>query len=142
MIRYTKSQKGFTLIEILLATAILGYVILAVMGLFNYVTVSTKASEFSTLATNYARQKMEDIKNRDFDTIPEGTWTQEQATLGQEGRLVFTRAVTVSYMEVSAGVLITSMIATDLKQVGVSVTWNESGENKEIVLTSLVSRHL
>ncbi len=139
---YPKSQKGFTLIEILIAIAILGYVILAVIGLFQYTTLSTKASEFSTLATSYAREQMEDIKHRDFDSIPVSTWTAEQSALGQKGNLIFTRQVTVTYMDVSSGVLITSVSATDLKRIEVRLTWTERGEAREVVLTSLVSRHL
>ncbi len=133
---------GFTLIEVSIAIAILSYVVLAVIGLFGYVTFSTMASEFSTLANSYAREKMEDIKNRSFDNIPEGTWTIEQSTLGQKGVLVFSRQVIVAYMDVSSGILIASATATDLKKIEVRVTWTERGETREVMLTSLISRHL
>lgn len=137
-----RSPQGLTLVEILIAIAILAYVILAVSGLFNYITLSTKAGEFSTLATSYAREKMEDIKNRAFDNVPDGTWTPEQSALGQKDKILFTSQVTVTYMDVSSGVLIVSGSATDLKRIEVKVTWFERNQNREVALTSLISRRI
>jgi Tfp pilus assembly protein FimT len=136
-----KSSKGLTLVEILLAIAILAYVILGLAGMFNYITRATRANEFATLATSYARERMEDIKNRSFDSIPQGTWTVDQSALGQSGKMLFTRQVSVDYMDIMAGSLIVSGTPTDLKRVTVTVIWYERNGNKQVVLTSLISRH-
>ena len=137
-----KNQKRIHLNRSFNRNCYLAYVVLAVIGLFGYVTFSTIANEFSTLASSYAREKLEDIKNRPFENVPDGTWTTEQSTLGQKGVLVFSRQVTVSYMDVSSGILITSATATDLKKIEIRVTWSERNETREVILTSLISRHL
>jgi len=139
---HLRSPKGLTLVEILLAVAIMAYVILGVAGLFNYITKSTMAGEFSTLAVSYAREKMEDIKNRTFDNIPDGTWSADQSRLGQAESMLFTRQVSVNYMDVVSGVLIVSGAATDLKRVTITVTWSERQADRSVVLTSLVARRL
>lgn len=142
------SAGGFTLVEVIIGIVILGYAMIVVANLFGSITLSAKASEFETLASNFARAKMEDLKNRDYDSLPEGAWTPDvwtvdaQQTLTQQGVLVFTRNVKISYMQTVGGVLTTSATDEGLKKVDVQVTWDERGKVREIVFTSLVSRSI
>jgi prepilin-type N-terminal cleavage/methylation domain-containing protein len=144
--RNRKKQAGFTLLEICIAIMILGYSMIIVARLFGSVTMSAKASEFETLASNFARAKMEDLINRDYDSLPEGAWTPDVWTvdvsqaLAQKGILSFTRQVKISYMKNVSGVLTLSATDEGLKQVEIKVAWNERGKVREIDYTSLVAR--
>jgi type II secretory pathway pseudopilin PulG len=146
MLKRFKNKRGFTLIEICLGILLLGYSMVVVAKLFGSVTMSAKASEFETLASNFARAKMEDLKNRDYDTLPEGVWTSDvwavDVTQGltQKGSLMFNRQVKVTYMQTVGGVLTASANDQGLKQVSVKVVWEERGAQRNIEYVSLVAR--
>ena len=141
-----KHNHGFTLIEICLGILLLGYAMIVVAKLFGSVTMSAKASEFETLASNFARAKMEDLKNRDYDSLPEGVWTSDvwavDVTQGltQKGSLMFNRQVKVTYMQTVGGVLTASATDLGLKQVSVKVVWEERNAQRQIEYVSLVAR--
>jgi prepilin-type N-terminal cleavage/methylation domain-containing protein len=138
-------QAGFTLLEICIAIMILGYAMIIVARLFSSVTMSAKASELETLASNFARAKMEDLINRDYDSLPEGAWTPDVWTvdvsqaLANKGILSFTRQVKISYMKTVGGVLTLSATDEGLKRVEIKVAWNERGKVREVDYTSLVA---
>lgn len=138
-------QAGFTLLEICIAIMILGYAMIIVARLFGSVTMSAKASEFETLASNFARAKMEDLINRDYDSLPEGAWIPDVWTvdvsqaLANKGILSFTRQVKISYMKTVGGVLTLSATDEGLKRVEIKVAWNERGKLREVDYTSLVA---
>jgi Tfp pilus assembly protein PilV len=146
MLKCFKNKRGFTLIEICLGILLLGYSMIVVAKLFGSVTMSAKASEFETLASNFARAKMEDLKNRDYDSLPEGVWTSDvwavDVTKGltQKGSLMFNRQVKVTYMQTVGGVLTASAIDQGLKQVSVKVVWEERGAQRNMEYVSLVAR--
>ncbi len=139
-------KAGFTLLEVCIGIMILGYAMIIMARLFGSVTVSAKASEFETLASNFARAKMEDLKNRDYDSLPDGAWTPDawavdvSQALAQKGILTFTRQVKISYMKSVSGALTVSATDEGLKKVEVKVAWNERGKVREIDYTSLVAR--
>ena len=63
------SHKGFSLIELMVAVAILA---MAIFGIFNAYSVGFMGmvdARNVTVATNYAREKMEEIKNKSFGEI-------------------------------------------------------------------------
>ncbi len=66
----TKS-KGFTLIEVVVATAILGIVLTVIIQLFAGGLRLARVSKEYTRAVNYANAKMEEITSR--QTLEEGT---------------------------------------------------------------------
>ncbi|MBI5554231.1 MAG: type II secretion system protein [Elusimicrobia bacterium] len=139
-------KAGFTLLEICLGILILGYAMIILARLFGSVTMSAKASEFETLASNFARAKMEDLKNRDYDSLPDGPWTPDvwavdvSQALSQKGILMFTRQVKISYMKNVGGILTISATDEGLKKTEVKVSWNERGKVREVDYTSLVAR--
>ncbi len=139
-------KAGFTLLEVCLGIMILGYAMIIVARLFGSVTMSAKASEFETLASNFARAKMEDLKNRDYDSLPDGAWTSDvwavdvSQALAQKGILTFNRQVRISYMKSVGGVLTISATDEGLKKAEVKVSWNERGKVREVYYTSLMAR--
>ena len=148
MKKHLKNKRGFTLIEVCIGIIILGYAMIIVAKLFGSVTISAKASEFETLASNFARAKMEDLKNRTYDSLPDGVWTSDvwavdiSQGLTKTGTLVFNRQVKITYMQTVGGVLTTSSTDQGLKRVDVMVVWDERGKTRDMEFTSLVARGL
>jgi len=122
------NNKGFTYIELVLAMAIIAFIVLAFSQLFLRTTVSVKSTEFQTLAYNFAGDKMEEIKNETFGGIGNpwypSVWETESQT--QSGT-TFTREVTIS------------QLASSLKRVDIEVIWTEGGGNKSIEISSLIA---
>ena len=61
--------KGFSLIELMVAVAILAVAIFGIFHAYSAGFMGMADSRDRTVATNYAREAMEDIKNKDFDQI-------------------------------------------------------------------------
>jgi len=122
------NNKGFTYIELVLAMAIIAFIVLAFSQLFLRTTVSVKGMEFQTLAYNFAADKMEEIKNETFGAIGNpwypSVWETESQT--QSGT-TFTREVTIS------------QLASSLKRVDIEVIWTEGGGNKSIEVSTLIA---
>ena len=126
MTKVIKGDRGLSYLEIVLALAVLAYIVLAFAQLFMSSAISVKETEFQTLANTYASDYMEDIKHMEYSTISTGTWTAQSQALGQDGK-VFTRQTTVS--ELSSG----------LKQVRVQVNWTDVTGSRNIEITSLIA---
>ena len=120
-------SKGFTYIELVVALAIIVFIVLAFTQLFLSSSISVKNMQFQTLAYNFAGDKMEEIKNESFESIGNpwypSIWETDSQT--QSGK-TFTRNVTISRLESS------------LKRADIEVIWTEGGENKSVEISSLI----
>jgi len=63
------SKEGFSLIELMVAVAILALVIFGIFQAYSTGFMGMADARDRTVATNYAREAMEDIKNMDFEYI-------------------------------------------------------------------------
>jgi len=122
------NNKGFTYIELVLAMAIIAFIVLAFSQLFLRTTVSVKGMEFQTLAYNFAGDKMEEIKNETFGAIGNpwhpAIWEAENQILSGKN---FTRNVRIS------------QLASSLIRVDIEVIWTEGGGSKSIEVSSLIA---
>ena len=120
--------KGFTYIELALAMAIIAFVVLAFTQLFLRSSISIKGMQFQTLAYNFAGDKMEEIRNENFESIGNpwfpNIWETETQTLSGKS---FTRNVRVDQVDAS------------LIRVDIEVIWTEGGESKNIQISSLIA---
>lgn len=64
-----RDQRGFTLVEVLVAAAILVVGVVGVSGAFSVAFTDVVASSGESKATAYARQQMEILKNGDFSVV-------------------------------------------------------------------------
>jgi prepilin-type N-terminal cleavage/methylation domain-containing protein len=127
--RIRNCSKGFTYIELAIAMAIIAFVVLAFTQLFLRSSISIKSMEFQTLAYNFAGDKMEEIKNENFDGIGGPQWYPniwETESQTQSGK-AFTRNVTISQLEAS------------LKRIDIEVIWTEGGQNRNIQVSTLIA---
>jgi prepilin-type N-terminal cleavage/methylation domain-containing protein len=67
--KISRNQKGFSLIELMVAVAILALAALGIFQAFGTGFMSMAESRERTEAVNYVRQALEDIKNMDFDKV-------------------------------------------------------------------------
>ncbi len=73
--KFSKPKKALSLAEIVWAVAILGVIIILVVGVFTNILVSSRKSEKLLVATNLAAKQRDFIKLMGFQEIPAGlTW--------------------------------------------------------------------
>jgi len=117
-------MKGFTLLEVLIATVLFTVGVVLLAGLFSTGLLSSADTENTEIAINLAQQRMEEIRNLDFGT---GIVYESKATVS--GFPGFQRAVTVTEPE------------TNLKQVAVIVYWTSQSGEADISLVTYVSKN-
>ncbi|MCG2791747.1 MAG: prepilin-type N-terminal cleavage/methylation domain-containing protein, partial [Actinomycetia bacterium] len=69
IIKKRNIQKGFSLIELMVAVVILAIAILGIYQAYSVSFTGMTDARDRTVATNYVREAMEGIKNMDFDKI-------------------------------------------------------------------------
>ena len=112
---------GVTLVEVLIALTILAVVLLPVMVGFSQALITTSRSSLSAVATNIARQKVEELKAKDYASL------QSQARERRDYR------PGDSYLEVA--VTVTELRPDDAAKVGLKqavVTVYQRGSSQPI----------
>jgi prepilin-type N-terminal cleavage/methylation domain-containing protein len=71
-IPYLRSQKGFTLLEIMLTTIIFVSLLIPILSLYSSGFVSSLESEITTKVLNLSRARIEELKNLDYFLLEEG----------------------------------------------------------------------
>lgn len=114
--------KGFTLLEVLIATVILTVGVAAIIWAFSAGMYATTDIENVDLALNIAQAKMEEIKNTPFVSLVDS---------GPTADANFSRfSTTVNVAE-----------GQNPMQVDVTVAWNVKGGSTNITLTTLVANY-
>ena len=122
-----RNNKGFTLVEIMIAVFIL---VIALLGLISVTVMVIKGNSFSktmTTATTLAEGKMEQLKNTGsaskigYDTLAGGTDT---------GESIYTRTWTVTGNTPAAG----------MKTVEVKVEWKWQNVDRNVTLRSIIAQ--
>jgi len=110
---------GFSLIELMVAVAILAIAILGIFQAYSVGFMGMADARDRTVATNYAREAMEDIKNKDFDQIvPQSRYFISGTKFERE--------------------VIVDDSVTNLKKVTSRVHWKDRNDNPKMVETDMV----
>jgi type IV pilus assembly protein PilV len=112
-----QDNRGFTLIEIIIAIFIL---VVALMGLAGVASTVINGNAFSkeiTTATTLAQEKIEELKNTNYQNLTDGNDTQS----------IYTRTWTIT------------LTATYVKTIEVVVQWNHYGNSHNVTLRSIVT---
>jgi len=121
------SQRGFSLIELMVAVAILALAIFGIFHAYSAGFMGMADARDRTVATNYAREKMEDIKNMDFGEIVNNPVDPNDPPADIPGTK-FKRKVTVA-----------DEVAGELKKVTTEVSWfDRNGNSKNVVTETLI----
>ena len=118
IIKKRNIQKGFSLIELMVAVAILAVAILGIFHAYSVGFMGIADARDRTVATNYAREAMEDIKNMDFEKIT----TQFRDIIGGTK---FEKEVIVQE-------------STNLKKVTTNIYWKDRNGNTKTVGTDML----
>ena len=123
-----KTEKGFTLLEVLVAIVLLVVGVAVLVGLFSNALIGSSDAENTTIAMNLIQGRMEEIRNLGFSNIiPE-------SKADVSGFPEFQREVAIYDPEGDPTV-------NDLKQVTVTVYWTFKGNEVKISAVTYVSRN-
>ncbi|MFQ6104239.1 MAG: prepilin-type N-terminal cleavage/methylation domain-containing protein [Candidatus Glassbacteria bacterium] len=113
------AKSGFTLIEIIVATTILGLALVAVLQVFSIGISSARKSQRMTMAVSIARNLMEEVISR--DDIEDG---YDRGSIEEFG--------------IEYSIDIRPAEYEGLHEVEVAVTWSDAMENREYQLVCYV----
>jgi len=123
--------KGFSLIELMVAAAILSLAIFGIFQAFGTGFLGMFDARDRTVATNYVQEKMEELKNADFDTVV------DEASSQIVGDIKFSRNVNVEYIDGSTNLIVAG--PTNLKRVITTVNWTDrNGVAKKVESSMLL----
>ena len=127
--RSALTDRGFTLIEVLIAIAIFSVGILAVAKMQYWNVRNNTTGNMTTQATMLARQQMEALKSQDIEDLTTGTTPDPNNPIDEDGNPggIYTRQWRVT----------NPLGGTSSRQIQVTVSWNRNGQNRSVVLTSI-----
>jgi len=152
----TRRPRGVTLVELMVAVAILTLGILGFFGAFRFITKGIFVSRARTLATNLAQEKVESLKNLSYyallittasavDSSFSPPITYDTANYPSEtieiGGITFTRYTFVSLAQIDNNVISTVSYTypdTGMKRIMVHILWNQEGTPKKWTLSNLL----
>ncbi|HER24135.1 MAG TPA: prepilin-type N-terminal cleavage/methylation domain-containing protein, partial [Candidatus Atribacteria bacterium] len=118
------SKKGFSLIELMVAVIILAIAVLGIFLAFSNAWMGMANARDRTVATNYAREAMEDVKNMDFEMI-----TNENLGMAESVGAKYTR------------VIIVNTESDNLKKINTRVFWtNRQGQYVSVEPSMYINR--
>ncbi len=120
-----KNSSGITYLEIILAAAIITYVVMGFAKMFIKNNIALNQSKMQTMAANWASDEMENIKSYYYDDITDSAFTSTTKVLGTSKK--FTRVVNISELE------------EGLKEIGIKVSWTELSNPQELRIVSYVA---
>lgn len=132
------NQKGFTILESILTTALVAVGLMGGMLTMQNATLNTVNGDMNTVATQLASEKvdviMADKSYNGYEFVSAENYPTEDLTAPYN----MDRTVTVT--EVNAEDLNTPEIGSGVKKVAVTVSWGEK-DNQSVTMISLVSNY-
>jgi len=133
-----KKFKGFSLVEAIVAIAVLGVGVVGALKVFPASIVTSSISRERTTATNLTQAKIEEVISRDYDEIGTGT-IEPKARISSDPNNPFYqywRQVNVTLVNDN---LANSDIDLGLKKIIVTVFWTQEGQEKNISIPTLMT---
>lgn len=120
------TQKGFTLVEMLITIVVLGIAIAAIATLYYQMQSLQNDSRYLDLATRAAQTEIEVLRNNSYNSL----------TPGQN--INFTSSLPSGLPSGSTGTVVVSQPAAGLRRVDVSVNYSAGGNAKSVELSSTI----
>jgi len=139
----TNRHKGFSLVDVIVASAILLIVFLGIAGAFKAILELTFHNKAKVSALALVNEKMEFIRNMSYDSIgtvggiPSGDIPQVEGV--SLNGISYSRRVLIQYVDApedGIGPLDTNGIVADYKSVKVEVSWTKRGSTKNVSLVA------
>lgn len=147
-------RAGVTLLELMIATAIISIGVLGMVGSFNYINRGVQGPKGRSLANNLAQEKIEVLKNKSYFRILVTTQPATDENFGHQydaypngsetlnvGGINFSRRLMIRKVSESGGTLNYYNYTTPdtgLKEVTVYVTWMEGSNWRKVELRNLI----
>lgn len=117
------ANKGFTLLEVLLAVVLLVFGVIVVAGLFANAFIASSDAENTAIAMNLAQKRLEEVGNINYASIADES-----------------KAPVSDFSGFQRQVAVTEPLA-DLKQVTVTVYWTSKGSEASLPLVTYISKN-
>lgn len=117
-----RGERGFSLIEMMVAITVLGVGLLALAGLFPIAMNKVTKGDMESRATFYAQGKLEELKSVSWDQLI---------------ALVATDVVDTRFQR--TWTILENVPAVGMKSVEVVVNWSDENGQRAVTLTSLLS---
>ena len=121
------SNKGFTLVELLLGATIMAFALTAFLVIFiNCIFLNTSNSNQS-IATSHAQYALEEIKSNNFTSIASQTWSNA---------IIISKGLA----PLSSESIAINVTGTNVLDVAVTVSWRDRGiRNRSYALETLMT---
>jgi len=136
-------QEGFTLVEVLVAVAILAFAIMTVFSIYSYCTVEIRRAKNRTIATNCAQQMMEMICSSPHDISNyQGLTTASTPPAGNPARADLLRWKSILQTSFPAQAVGTISVADEPYSIVVTVTigYNNYGRETASTLSTKIAK--
>jgi len=129
-------KQGFTLIELLIAVVLVATGLMVLMQLMGVAIFADSNLEYSLIALNLANEKLEELKDDDYDdpNLDPASSPFTEAFISGFG-FIDQRQWTVDYVDAN---LNTSVSDTGLKDVTVEVQWTQKGGTQSVAVETLI----
>jgi prepilin-type N-terminal cleavage/methylation domain-containing protein len=127
LMRKLNNNRGYSLIEVFSAMAVLSIVLLGMAGLINITVTINRNSAEKTVAITLAQDKMEETIARGYLNLSSTDQTVTEAYGAMANYLSFSRITDIKMNKPD----------TDIKLITVDVYWNN--DNRRVRLQSLIS---
>jgi len=122
-------DKALTLAELLLAAAILAFVLSGLLLVFINCIILNESSRNLTVAVSHAELALEEIKNQDFSSIASSTW--DNSTIVSKGLI-----------PLNSESLVITVTGTGMnpKNINVTLTWKDRAvRDRSVTLETLLT---
>lgn len=152
-----RKKQGFTLVELLIAVALLSIGIMALAESFKYIQRGIQVSKNKSIASNLAQEKMQIIKQKSYyniapttapfyltdftPSIPYDNYFFPPETVLEAG-VSYTRYTYIQNVQEDSGNLVIispTSPDTGMRQITVTVVWNEGGSRKKLQIKSVIT---
>jgi len=128
-------KPGFTLAEAIIAAAVLGIAVVAIMQAFPSGIKTSSLSRRTTIATNLAQSALEETTSQTYGDI---TFLPKQRVSNDENSSFyqFYKQIDVAFVDTN---LNETANDTGLKKVVATISWLEQGNEKQVQIPTLIS---
>ncbi len=122
-------QKGFTLIEVVVAIAVMATVFIAIAGVFNTIHQVNARANTLTIVTQLAQQQLEKIRNTPYTSITVGT-TDISTILSPYANIGGPKSASITTVQVDPN---------GLKSVDITINYTDHKYAKIVKVSTLVA---
>lgn len=134
VVNFTWPKPGLSIIEVILVIAILSLTVFVINSLFPFGLRQGKTAEQTTIATNLAQSKIEELIGLPYDDLTVGTSSEPSLLTIDQDFSSFSRTSVIYYLDSN---LIVTGQDNDLKKIKVMVNW--FNPNKQATSTVTLS---